>query len=64
MNDEPGTIEYVKPSETFYFHRPPESKWIVSLTKDYYAQLHLPTAPNIFYRWMQRICLGIYWKKK
>lgn len=37
--------------------------WRWSLDKDFNASFLSETAPPLFYRLMQRIVLGIYWKR-
>lgn len=57
--------EIENPAETYEFLPPPEPKWEMRLVKgDDGMVFHVPEAPNAFYRWMQKICLGIHWARK
>jgi hypothetical protein len=38
-------------------------EWTFTLSKDSNVQFHTDKAPNAFGRFMQKILLGIYWKK-
>ncbi len=47
----------------FTFKTPPPNNWRVSLTKDFFFCIYRPDAPSVFYRFMQRLILGIYWER-
>lgn len=44
---------------------PPRSNWSWSFGPDFSIRWTpaLGDEPNAFHRWMQRVCLGIYWRK-
>lgn len=49
--------------DVYAFRMPPEPKWQVSLSPDFYVSAHVPYAPNWIYRQIQRLVLGIHWRR-
>jgi len=45
------------------FYQNPPAKWEMTLTEDGYLKFMLPEGPNAFHRFMQKLCLGISWKR-
>jgi hypothetical protein len=50
--DSPYCVKILKP-----IARP----WQLQLSEGSELQFFLPTAPNLFHRWMQRLCFGVVW---
>lgn len=42
---------------------PPKAKWYFTLDPEGWYQFQSPDAPNTFYRLMQRLVLGIHWRR-
>jgi len=47
--------------EEYQIIMPPEPKYSFRFNKGNDYVVHTHTRPNIFHRFMQRVCLGIHW---
>ncbi len=53
-----------KPSDnTYNLMEMPVYEWNYSFAEGYKYGVEKGKEPNAFYRWMQRMCLGIIWTK-
>jgi hypothetical protein len=60
----PKPMEPVSVRGGYVFATYRTSLWVCALTGDYYAfSMHMPTAPNVIHRAMQRFVLGIKYKR-
>lgn len=63
MNAKKEFLEEIK-GVKMEFTKVPEPKWTFKLgTEGQYIMFQSHDAPNWFFRWTQRIILGIYWEK-
>ena len=50
---------------TCFIEPPPEPKWDMCLNGRWNELLFsMPSAPNWFHRWAQRLILGIHWRRR
>lgn len=57
-------VPVVEDNKWVLIEDPPPNKWEFRITPGSMLVFCLPTGPNAFHRWMQKVAFGFEWKPK
>jgi len=60
---EQKAYEHVSTGQSYAVYTPPKNMWECSLSGSWSFRVQSTSAPCWFHRVMQRLCLGILWRK-